>query len=119
MKLLAKQLLSLAPSKLPVGMSEMKKFQDDIIELAGPLADYDSMCFVISSTIMHLGPQKSHVPKNFFVRTLIKAAANQISSQTFQDIKKRQDEAMKAAQIAAAQQEETAKEQQLSESQNK
>src|SRR5258708_4382823 len=107
MKLLIKRLRSLLPSKLPVGMTELDSFISDIIELSGNYADRDSMAFAICSMIIHLGPQKSLVPKNYFVRSLRKVAANQVASQAFQDIKKRQDEAMKAAQIAAAQQEAT------------
>lgn len=116
MRLLVKRLLSLLSTALPVGMTELDAFISDVIELSGEYADRDSMAFAICSMIIHLGPQRSHVPKNYFVRSLRKVAANQVASQVFQDVKKRQDEAVKAAQIAAAKQEETASEQQINES---
>lgn len=93
-KLLA-QLLSLLPSPLPVGMTEFEEFSNSVIELSGEYADRDSMKYAIASMIIHLGPQRSHVAKNYFVRSLRKAAANQIASQVFQDIKRKQDEAAK------------------------
>lgn len=100
MKLLAKRFLSLFPTKLPVGMSEFETWSNSVVELSGKFADDDSMKFAIASQIMHLGAQKSSVPKNFFVRSLRKAAANQVASQVFQDIKIKQQEAAKAAQAA-------------------
>lgn len=103
MKLL-KQALSLIPTRLPVGLSEFNKFADDIIELSGPIADQESMRYVIATNVINLGPQRSHVAKNYFVRTMVKAAANQVASHVFQDIKIKQQEAQQKAQA-----EETAK----------
>jgi len=100
-KLLLKKLLSLLPSKLPVGKTEFDEWTDSIIELSGKYADKDSMQFVIATQVMNLGPQRSSVPKNFFVRTLRKAAANQVAGQVFYDIKTKQQEAAKAAQAEA------------------
>jgi len=101
MKLLLKRLMSYFPSPLPVGMSQFNTWSDSIIELSGPYADADSMKFAVASMIMHLGAQRSSVPKNFFVKSLRKTAANQIAGQVFQDIKQRQAEAQKAAEEAA------------------
>lgn len=109
MRLLIKRILSLVPTRLPVGMAELDIYCDEVIELTGPLADRDSMIFVIATTIMHLGPQRSHVPKNYFVRTLLVAAAKQLSSQAFQDVKQRQAEAAEQAKLAATQSEATEK----------
>jgi hypothetical protein len=105
MRLIIKRLLSLFPTKLPVGMTEFHKFANEVIELSGKYADDDSMKFAIASQVMHLGAQTSSAPKNYFVRSLRKAAANQVASQVFQDVKIKQQEAAKQA--AAA--EETAK----------
>lgn len=91
-KNLLKLVLSYFPSRLPVGMTEFKMWSDEIIALTGPLADPDSMRFAISSQIMHLAPQRCSVPKRYFVASLRKAAANQVASQVFQDIKIRQAE---------------------------
>ena len=104
MKLLLKRLLSLFPTKLPVGMSQFETWSDSIIELSGEFADRDSMKFAIASQVMHLGPQRSSVPKNFFVSSLRKAAANQVASQIFQDIKLKQQkmlEEQKQAEVTA------------------
>lgn len=100
---LIKRLLSLFPSKLPVGRTAFSKWVDDIVELSGPLADRDSMEFVLSSAIQHASSNRGYVPKNYFVNTLIKAAANQVAAQVFQDIKIKQQKAVedqKAAELA-------------------
>lgn len=101
MKLLLKRLMSYFPCPLPVGMSQFETWSDSIIALSGPYADSDSMKFAIASMIMHLGAQRSYVPKNFFVRSLRKTAANQIAGQVFQNIKQKQaEEATKVQQPA-------------------
>ncbi len=100
MRLLIKQLLSYLPTRLPTGMTEFQKWSQDIIDLTGSLADDDSMRFAISSQIMHMGAQKDCVPKRYFVASLRKAAANQVASQVFQDVKLRQQQ--KAQEAAAA-----------------
>lgn len=84
-------------------MTAFESFVDEIIELSGPYADRDSMMFAVASIIMHLPPQRSSVPKNYFVRSLRKVAANQVAGQAFQDVKTRQAEAQKAAQEAEKQ----------------
>ena len=83
-------------------MAEFDVWSARIISLSGKFADSDSMRFALSSQIMHLGPQKSSVPDQYFIRSMRKAAANQVASQVFQDIKIKQQEAMKAAQTEAA-----------------
>jgi len=90
---LLKQILSLVPSRLPVGVSEFETWANSIIELSGEFADRDSMNFALATMVMHLGPQRSTVSKNYFVRSLRKAAANQVAGQVFQDIKERQKQA--------------------------
>jgi hypothetical protein len=82
--------LSYVPRKLPVGMSEFEVWSARIIRLSGPFADADSMKFALASQIMHLGAQKSSVPDQFFIKSMRKAAANQVASQVFQDIKLKQ-----------------------------
>lgn len=99
--------LSYFPRPLPVGMTEFTTWSDRIISLSGSFADADSMKFALSSQIMHLGAQKSSVPDQYFIRSMRKAAANQVASQFFQDIKIKQQEAAKAALEAAQQQTES------------
>lgn len=107
-KLILKKLMSLFPTALPVGMAEFNTWSESIIELSGKYADEDSMKYAIATMIMNLGPQRSHVSKNFFVRSLRKAAANQVAGQVFYDIKTKQDQARKAAEETAAKAKEAA-----------
>lgn len=107
MKLL-KQVLSYIPVRLPVGLTEFNAFADDIISLTGPIADEESMRYVIATNIINLGPQRSHVAKNYFVRTMVKGAANQVASHVFQQIKQRQLELQKEQAEATAKQQEAA-----------
>lgn len=86
-----KKVLSYIPEPLPVGMPQLEQFCVDIIALAGNYADADSMKWAISSQIIHSSSSK--LSKNHFVQTLRKAAANQVASQMFQDIKNKQIEA--------------------------
>lgn len=94
--------LSYLPSKLPVGLTEFNSFSDSIINLSGEFADRDSMKWAIASQIMHLPPQKSTASKQYFIRSLRKAAANQVASQVFQDLKIKQQEAIEAAKTLEA-----------------
>lgn len=101
-----KTVLSYFPSKLPTGVTAFHAYADEVIELTGPIADVDSLKWAIANQIIHLPPQTSYKPKQYFVRSLMKAAANQIASSVFQDIKLKQQ---KAAQEAAALAEQQAK----------
>lgn len=87
------------PSNLPVGLTEFHKWSDRIIKITGPMADENSMKFALCSQIIHLPHTTSAKAPQFFVRSLRKAAANQVASQVFQDIKKQQEEAQKAANL--------------------
>ena len=101
MKLLVNKLLSRVPRPLPVGMSEFETWSNRIISLSGQFADNDSMKFALASNVMHLGAQKAYVPDAYFVAAMRKAAANQVASQVFQDIKTKQIEAAQQAAEAA------------------
>lgn len=108
MRLALKRLLSHLPTYLPVGVTEFQSWSRDIIELSGKFADEDSMRFALASQVLHLGAQKSSVPKHFFVCSMRKAAANQVASQVFQDIKQKQIEAAQKQQAEATASQETA-----------
>lgn len=95
------QLLRYFPRPLPVGVTDFNKFSDRIIGLAGQFADPDSMKWALASNVIHLGAQRAYVADEYFIRALRKAAANQVASQVFQDIKTAQ-EAKAAAQLAEA-----------------
>lgn len=102
LKRLLNYLLSFLPSQLPVGLTEYHKFTDSIIDLVGPIADNDSLKWAISNQIIHLKPQQDSVAKRYFVKSLRKAAANQVASAVFQEIKNKQQEAFAAQQQAVA-----------------
>lgn len=97
MKLLVKQLLSYIPTKIPVGMTQFNTWLSSIEELCGPIADSDSIKWVISNEVMRLSPTRDKVPKRFFVKTLRKYAANQLAAATVMDLKMKQEEARKSA----------------------
>lgn len=86
---LFKLALSYLPTKLPVGLTEMQQFCNEIIELSGKYADEDSMKYVITTSILHLDPSVDRISKQFFMRKLRKAAANQVASAVFTDIRDR------------------------------
>ena len=96
--MLSRLLLDKIPRKLPVGVAEFEAFASRIISKAGPYADEDSMKFAIATSIIHADAHKGYLPDEFFLLRLRKAAANQVASQVFQDIKKKQQEAALAAQ---------------------
>jgi len=96
------KLTSYFETNLPVGMTEFHDWAEKIIKLTGPLADVASMKYVLANQVLGLRPEVSKVPLNYFVKTLRKAAANQITSQDVQDIRAAQQEALKAAEALKA-----------------
>lgn len=81
----------------PVGMTEFLEWSARIIALAGNFADEDSMKFALCSQLIHLPYDKAEATDRYFVNCLRKAAANQVASQVFHDIKIKQQEAAKVA----------------------
>lgn len=110
MKLLLKRLLSLLPTRLPVGMTEFNAWLDSILELTGPIADDISLKWVISNEVMRIQSGKDKVAKHYFVRTLRKYAANQLAAATVNLLKEQQDQLIKAAKEKTALEEATPKE---------
>lgn len=95
------RLINKIPMPLPTGMSAWNQWSKRILSKVGPVADNDSLEYVLASQVMHLSPQSDHIPDQYFISALRKAAANQVASQVFMDIKIRQQ---KAAEHYAAQQ---------------
>lgn len=95
-KLLAK-LLQRMPRRLPVGLSEFNAFATRIVSISGNFADEDSMRFAIATSLIHADASKGALPDKFFVDRLTKAAANQVASQVFQDVKAKQAAEQQAA----------------------
>jgi thiamine pyrophosphate-dependent acetolactate synthase large subunit-like protein len=89
---------------LPVGATEFHKWANNIIDLGGKFADEDSLKFALASAVVHAKHDSSALPDQYFIRLLRKAAANQVASQIFQDIKVKQAAALEEAnKLAAAQ----------------
>lgn len=101
LKSLLQRVINKIPMPLPSGMTEWNNWSERILNKVGPLADRDSLEYVLASQVMHLSPQSDHIPDQYFISALRKAAANQVASQVFQDVKVRQQ---KAAEVLAAQQ---------------
>jgi hypothetical protein len=96
------KIVSYFPTALPKGMAEFETWAQNVYILSGKLIKYEHMKFVLATQIIHMDAKTAKVPMNVFVRLTHKAAANQIASAVFQDIKaQQQEEAKKAAQSEA------------------
>lgn len=101
LKLLAKKVLSHFPTQIPTGMTQFNTWLDSIVELAGPIADPDSLKWVVSNEVMRLSSTRNKVPKSFFIKSLRKYAANQLAAATVMELKQKQEVAQKALQAEA------------------
>ncbi len=89
------------PQQVPTGMTAFKDYADKVYCLTGPIADQDSIKFALASQIIHADASRSNPPMQYFVRRLIKTAANQVASEVFQEIKLAQQAKIAAANAAA------------------
>lgn len=64
---------------LPTGMDEFDQWADRIITGTLLPADPDSQKFALATMLMHLGPTVDHETDLFFIKSLRKAAVNQIA----------------------------------------
>ncbi len=94
--LLLKRILSYLPTRLPVGKTAYNDFLDSIIELTGPIADADSLAWVISNEVMRMNPGRDRASKHTFVRLIRKYAANQIAANKVMELKDKQAKAIEA-----------------------
>lgn len=85
---------------LPVGMAEFETWSEALIEQCTGLADPESIKYVLATAIIHGPPDKDRFPDSYFLARIRKAAANQIASQVFQNIKQAQEARIKAAELA-------------------
>ena len=94
------------PTRLPQGGTEFDIFVETIINTYQmPTMDWDSIYFVISTSIMRLDPTVAYKSKWYFVLLLRAAAAKQVAGAKFNEIKERQkqqeaDRLLKAAEDA-------------------
>ncbi len=90
------------PSPLPVGVSEFLAYVKELETTYDlPTKNRDDILFAVTTTILHLGPQESKKPKQYFVDVIRAGAAKQIAAHYFQETKLRQKAAEDAAKQAA------------------
>lgn len=112
MKLL-KKLASYIPTPVPTGMTQFDAYVADIVGLVGPIATPDDIEWVVNAEMMRIGPTRSRLPKNEFVKTVRVAAAKQLAGARFQALKLKHEEAAKAAQAQAVLEQQAATSQEL------
>lgn len=100
-KKLFKRVLGLFPQKLPIGMTDFYLWADDVIELSG-LPNNESVVFALATMVLHLPPTACYKSKEYFIRSLLKTASNQIAHGVMQELKDKQVAKAKAEQEAAA-----------------
>jgi hypothetical protein len=88
LKRIGQRIGALFPTRLPIGMTEFDEWAKSIIELTD-LPDNDSMRFSLSTMVLHLSSTSGYKSKEFFIRSLYKAAANQIAAAKLHEIKER------------------------------
>lgn len=102
MKFFIKKLLAYFPSKLPVGMTELNKWINDIVELAGPIADRDSIVYVAGHETVAMKNTIKSISKMEIVNRIRKMAFNQLMSSVLMEISKRHEAEKLAAKQAEA-----------------
>jgi uncharacterized protein (DUF362 family) len=103
-----KYLLGFVPEPIPVGRTSMTNFMDEVLEIAGKLADEESMRYVMANMIQGLPPRTRLVTKQYFVGAMRKVAANQVAAAIFLEIQDAQKAllAKKQAEAMASQKQE-------------
>lgn len=72
---------------LPVGMEEFETWSDRIISGTLLPAEPDSQKFALATMLMHLPPTKDHECDGYFIKSLRKAAINQIAHAKMTEIR--------------------------------
>ena len=81
-----RQMLESRP--LPVGMQEFEEWSDRIISGTLLPAEPSSQKFALATMLMHLGPTVDHECDGYFIKSLRKAAINQIAHAKMEEIRK-------------------------------
>lgn len=105
MKRLLSCLLSYIPTALPTGIPEFEVWAAKIIALLPKGLDSvpeNDKKFVLASAIQHLPQARARVPNRYFINLLHKAAASQVASQVFLNVKEAQRIAEEAKKLAEA-----------------
>lgn len=98
---LFRYLRSFLPERLPVGVTEFHKWSDTVIELAGAPNNYTTKG-ALALMIIHQDADRAYRPKQFFVRSLIKSMASEVSHHLFIDFKNNLTAEQEAAKLAEA-----------------
>ncbi len=84
----------LLPRPLPIGMSEFDAWSERIITgamlpafEADPTTQYDSQKFALAQMLLHLPPTQDHECDGYFIKSLRKAAVNQIADAKAREIR--------------------------------
>lgn len=88
-KRLMKQISGFFPTKLPIGMKEMKDFCQDIIQTYD-IPNFPSYEAAIAHMIMQWPQTKHKAPKRYFFICLKKSMSNQVAYELNQQIKDEQ-----------------------------
>ncbi len=88
MKKLLTKFWFLFPSRLPIGMTQWKKWSKDIISTY-PLPQNESSEFALATMILHSPASKFYRSKWSFARDAMKSMSNQIASQVMLEIKEK------------------------------
>ncbi len=99
------------PRQLPLGAAEFEEWSDRIISGVPPLDGVDraSMQFALATMVLQLGPQESHKPDIYFLKSLLKTGANQVAHSKWMDLKKAKDAQKKTEEAASKAQDDLAK----------
>jgi hypothetical protein len=71
---------------LPIGMDEFDQWADRIISGTLLPADPDSQKFALATMLMHLAPTVDHECDGYFIKSLRKAAINQIADAKMKEL---------------------------------
>ena len=72
---------------LPTGMQEFEEWSDRIISGTLLPADPDSQKFALATMLMHLSPTSDHETDGYFIKSLRKAAVNQVAHAKMEELR--------------------------------
>lgn len=102
-KKVGRQVKGFFPSPVPVGRTELNNLVGFLkTTYRMPTTNDNDIYWVVTNTLMHMGPSESFKPRYYFVKVLNAAASKQVAAATFQEIKIQQQEAASKAAAAAA-----------------
>lgn len=87
-----KALRAMLPSRLPSGFTQLEKWLDEVLELAGLPLDNLSLRNSLCTMLLQVDAQTMYVTKHHFVRTVQKAIVNQYAFELSQEIRRQQKE---------------------------